>query len=231
VTAARLKGTVLVAGLVVSALTLVAWTQPWFGVSLGTGAAGGGSISVGGEVAAGGLSALALAGLALVGALSIAGPVFRLVLAALEVLIGVAVVLSAVAAVADPVAASAPAITEATAVAGSAPLARLVEDVSITAWPWIAIVLGAATIATGLAIGVTGARWPGPGRKYAATRFVADDDPGDDGEGSGRLPRPSAVVPVPGEAGPGADGAVAARESDRVADWDALSDGSDPTTR
>jgi hypothetical protein len=244
VSAARLKGSVLVAGLLVSALTLVAWTQPWFDVALGADAAGGGSVSVGGEVAAGGLSALALAGLALVGALSIAGPVFRLVLATLEVLIGVAVVLSAVAAVADPVSASAPALTEATAVAGSAALARLADGVSITAWPWITILLGAATIATGAAIAVTSARWPGSGRKYAATRFVAHDDSGsaagsDSGTdqetdrgaaaGPGTL-RGSATSGPDGAATPG-NGGVAARRTDRVADWDALSDGSDPTSR
>lgn len=205
----RLKAVSLIAGVASSGLTLVAWTQNWLVVTLASGQIDGAAVQIGGDVAAGGLAALGLAGLALVGALAIAGPVFRVVLGALEVFIGATVTLSALLAVVEPVRASSSAITAATGVSGDDSIADLVSSVAMSFWPWFAILLGVAGMALGSTIVVTGRRWPGSSRKYQAVRF--EQVTAGDQQGDGQQPEPSRF--------------------DAVADWDALSDGSDPTSR
>jgi hypothetical protein len=168
--AGRLKLFTILAGGVLGALTLLAWTQQWFGLTLTSGQ----SLAVAGQVAAPALSALGLASLALVAALAIAGRVFRIVLAALEVAIGVLVVVSAAAALSTPVAASAATITEAVGESGANALAALVASVSATAWPYLTLVFGALSALVGVVVLVTTRRWPGPTRRYETTA-VADD--------------------------------------------------------
>ena len=169
--ATRLKLIVVLAGVVLSGLTLLSWSQTWFLVSLSGEASADHVIEVGGDVAAPALAALSLAGLALVGALSIAGPVFRIILGALETAIGVSVVLSAALALLSPVAASAPLVTKATGVSGVDSVASLVNSVGQTPWPILALVLGAGACALGIVIIATWRRWPRASRKYQATRF------------------------------------------------------------
>ena len=166
-TPARLKLSLILAGAAFSALVMLAWTQDWFVVTLDDGA----SLPIAGEVAAGGLSALALAGFALVVAISIAGPVFRVILGVLEALLGVAVVASAAVALGNPVGASSPRISEATSIAGEGPIAELVADVSVSVWPAVAIVAGVLLVAVGIAMVLTARRWPGSSRKYQAVRL------------------------------------------------------------
>lgn len=168
--AGRLKLLTILAGGLLGALTLIAWTQPWFGLTLTSGQ----SLAVAGQVAAPALSALGLASLALVAALAIAGRVFRIVLAALEVVIGVLVVVSAVAALSTPVAASSATITDAVGESGADALAALVASVSVTAWPYLAVAFGALSALVGVVVLVTSRGWRGPTRRYEATA-VADD--------------------------------------------------------
>jgi hypothetical protein len=92
----KLKNRSLLAGIVVSGLTLLAWTGQWFTLRLAASGAGRPTLAVTGDAAAPGLIALALAGLALVAALAIAGPVFRAVLGVLQAVIGFAVALSSI---------------------------------------------------------------------------------------------------------------------------------------
>lgn len=158
----RVKLLLIVAGGLFGALTLIAWTQPWFGLTLTSGQ----NLSVAGQVAAPPLSALGLASLALVAALSIAGRVLRHVLGALEVLIGVLATGSAVAALSNPVAASVPTVTDAVGESGADAVAALVASVSVGVWPYLAIVLGALSALVGVAVLVTARRWPGPTKKY-----------------------------------------------------------------
>jgi hypothetical protein len=162
----RLKGFGLLGGLVVSGLTLLTWTGQWFSLTLGASGSATTSLDVTGDVAAPGLIALALAGLALVAALAIAGPVFRVVLGVLQALLGFTVAFSSVVALANPVAASSAAVTAATGVSGTASVADLVLSVSQTAWPWIAVVVGAATIGLGVFVIVSSRHWPGSSRRY-----------------------------------------------------------------
>ena len=163
----RTKSRVILVSALLALAALVSWTQVWFSVELVDGTA----LEVAGQVAAPALSALALTSLVLVGALSIAGPFFRLVFGILESLIGVAIVFSGVLAVTDPVAASASAISTATGVAGENSVADLVDTVAQSPWPWVAIVSGVLIVVAGIVIVVVSRTWPGSSRKYQATRL------------------------------------------------------------
>jgi hypothetical protein len=169
-TATRMKLLLLLAGIAFSALTLLAWTQEWFALTLLDGAV----LSVAGEIAAPALTALALTGLVLVGALSIAGPFFRVILGSLQALLGFTVGLSAVIAIANPLTSSAAAITAATGVSGAS-AGEQVDVVAGTAWPWVALVAGALLVVTGILVVATARRWPGATRKYQAVRLTGVD--------------------------------------------------------
>lgn len=153
-------------GLLGSATVMLAWTQTWFSVVLTTGF----RLDVPGSAAAGALTALALAGLALCGALTIAGPVMRRVLGAIEVLLGGGSVAIAVAGLSDPVAAASGTISDATAVAGRASITELILALNATPFPVVGIVGGAILALGGLLVLVTASRWPRGSRKYEADR-------------------------------------------------------------
>ncbi len=172
-----LKNLTLVLGIVLSGLVLLAWTGTWFTVTLRP-AATTSTLSVTGDVAAPGLIGLALAGLALVAALAIAGRVFRVVLGVLEVLIGFTTVLSSILALGDPVGASSAAITKASGISGRHSVAGLVESVSVSAWPALGVVFGALLLLLGVFILVTGHRWPTGSRRYQPVRLEEDGGDG-----------------------------------------------------
>lgn len=204
--ARRLKSISLLTALVLSGLTLLVWTGQWYAVTLSESATGHPVLSVTGDIAAPALVALALASLALVAALAIAGSFFRAVLGILQVLIGFTVALSAVIAESNPVKASEAAISAATGVGGSKSVAALVVSVAPTAYPVIAIVAGVLTMALGVFVVVTGRRWPGSSSRYSQPVRLEAADTGSDTAGTDA-------------------GATA------VSDWDTLSGGSDPTSR
>ena len=191
----RLRMVLLGATAVLAGLILLAWSQPWFTLTLAPGNGEDETLVVGGDVAAGGLAPLALTALALIAALAIAGPVFRIVLGVLEALVGACVVAVTLVSLTDPVAASASAVTASTGITGRESVAALVESVAVSAWPIVALVLGAALTLVGAFVAVTAPRWPASGRKYSRTR----------------------TAPVDGS------------DTDPIAEWDALSDGDDPT--
>jgi uncharacterized membrane protein (TIGR02234 family) len=205
--AARLKLPVVVATVLGSALALLSWSQTWFELRLADAPAQGGgeAIAVAGSVASPALAALALAGLALVAALAIAGPAIRVVLGLLEIVLGGCLLLATALTLGSPVAAVAPAVTDATGVTGAQPTAELVASVTATAWPVAAIAGGVLLVVAGLAVLVTGTRWPATSRRYRGARLA---DAG-------------AVAPT--DAG---DRAASDRAID---DWDELSRGDDPT--
>lgn len=190
-TGARLKLISLVGIAVLAALIFAAWSQTWFTLTVQ-----GKPFPVSGQVAGGALSALALASLALIAALAIAGRFFRAVLAVLLALLGICVIAVSVFAVVEPVVVATSAITKATGVAGAQSVAKLVTATSVTAWPAVAIVLGALMTLLGLAIVPTAGSWPESGRKYSRSRMAAADD----------------------------------EAQDPVQEWDALSEGDDPTS-
>ncbi|MET4704592.1 Trp biosynthesis-associated membrane protein [Frigoribacterium sp. UYMn621] len=205
----RLKTTTLLAAIVLSGLTLLTWTGEWFSLTLRETATGHPVLSVTGDVAAPALIALALASLALVAALAISGPFFRVVLGVLQVVIGFTVTLSAIIAVSNPVRASEAAISAVTGVGGSKSIAALVTAVSESAYPVIAIAVGILTAMLGVVVLVTGRRWPGSSGRYRQPVVLEDPDAAIGSEDSG--PEDAAAH--------------------AVSDWDTLSGGSDPTSR
>lgn len=189
---------------------LLAWTGEWFSLTLRESATGQAVLSVTGDVAAPALVALALASLALVAALALSGPFFRVVLGGLQVVIGFTVALSAALAMSNPVRASEAAVSAATGVGGSKSIAALVTSVSQTVFPLIAITVGILTVALGVFVLVTGRRWPGSSGRYRQPMVLEGPD-----------------APGVGQAGSGPEDATA----DAISDWDTLSGGSDPTSR
>ncbi len=169
----RLKNLTMLVGLVLSGLVLLTWTGQWFVLTIDGRAASHTAIAVTGNTAAPALIALALAGLALIGALAIAGPVIRVVLGVVEVLLGFTVGFSAIVALANPARASQALITSSTGIGGTASVEKLVTNVAVGPWPWLALVVGALVMALGVVIVVTGRLWPGSSRKYQAVRIEA----------------------------------------------------------
>jgi uncharacterized membrane protein (TIGR02234 family) len=197
----RLKLTSILAGLAFAGLVLAAWSQTWYVVVLTGDSAGHPPLDVAGDVSAPALAALALAALAGFGALAISGPVFRVVLAVLEAVLGGCIVLSSALAISSPIPTVEPAVTAATSVAGTEGVAALIGSIAPTPWPAAALVGGGLLVLLALGILVTGRAWPRAGRKYEPVRFEEAED---------------------GSSGAG---------TDAVSAWDALSTGTDPTSR
>lgn len=187
----RLKAMTILAGLAVSALLLLSWTQVWVHVRLTDGS----GLDAAGETASPAIAALGLAGLALAAALSLAGPVFRIILGVLQVAVAGTALLVTIITMTDPGAASAAVVTDATGVSGRESVSDLVASAALTPWPYVALAAAVAGMILGVAILLTAGRWPGAGRKYQAVRLQKADD------------------------------------SSAIDDWDALSDGQDPTDR
>jgi uncharacterized membrane protein (TIGR02234 family) len=180
--------TILAIGLV-ALLSLLTTTQTWWTLQLA-----GRSLPIAGTVAGPALTALALCTLVLAAALALAGPVFRLVLGLLQLLLAVTIILTTVLSLARPDQPSESAVQSATGIAGSTSVDHLIKSVSLTPWGFVAAALGVLAFLLGIWLLVTFRLWPAASRKYQAVRFQPADGP-----------------------------------RDAVIDWDALSDGTDPT--
>lgn len=176
-TGARLRLTVIASAVLSGAAALLAWTQPWFDLVLAGGQTGAGeqsgagaqALAISGQVAAPALSALGLASLALAAALSIARPVLRAVLGAIEIAIGTLILVVALSAISSPVTASAAAVTDATGIGGAESIDALVASVATSGWPWLAVAAGLGCAAAGVTVLVSARRWPRPTARYDAT--------------------------------------------------------------
>ncbi|GLK18584.1 Trp biosynthesis-associated membrane protein [Herbiconiux flava] len=233
-TGRRLKSGTILLVLALSALTFLAWSQSWGTLEFVGGTVTDGTLEVPGSVAAPALSALGLAGIALAGALAIAGPIVRIVLGALEVLLGVSVIWSGVLALTDPVAAGASVVTTSTGVAGTSSIRELVTVGASSPWPALTVVLGILMVLAGLAVIVTVRRWPASSRKYQAVTFEAAD--GRQSANPAELFDDETIdashddwpAPGPADARPARRPAENARDA-AVDSWDDLSRGTDPT--
>ncbi|MBT2503251.1 Trp biosynthesis-associated membrane protein [Curtobacterium sp. ISL-83] len=208
-TPARSRPLVVVAGLAVAGIIMLAWTQTWFTVHLHAGTAVVASVAADGSKVVPQYTALAIASLALFLAMTIAGRVVRVVLAAVEVLLGVGVAWSGIAALADPIGAARGAVGAVTGVSDLGAVHRTVSSVDVTFWPVVGIAGGVLAVLLGVVVLVVQRSWPGPSRKYASTPA----DPGTGAHAPGATSTPSAA-PV---------------ERDAITDWDDLSAGTDPT--
>ncbi len=188
-------------GLACAIAALIAWSQPWYSVTLTGLFKGHPTLEVGGDVSAPAVAALALAGAAGCAAIAISGRFFRAVLAILEIALGASIAYSAVLALASPVSSVGSAVTDATGLAGRDAVLQLVGTITATAWPYVSLVAGAILAVLGVFILITGRAWPRSGRRYEPVRFEPTD----------------ATEINSGDAA--------------VSDWDELSGGSDPTSR
>ncbi|WP_382305636.1 Trp biosynthesis-associated membrane protein [Herbiconiux sp. UC225_62] len=242
-TGRRVKTLAILAVLLLSGLTFLAWSQSWGSLTIVAGTTSAATLDVPGSVAAPALSALALAGIALAGALAIAGPIIRIVLGALEVLLGASVLASAIGALTDPVAAGASVVTTSTGVAGTQSVRDLVTVSTTTPLAAVTAALGALMIVAGLVVIVTVRRWPNAGRKYQAVSFEGedgrrsadpadffDDEPTDSVAPAGSVDPEAETSAEPPAARPGASKPPATTARDAaVDDWDSLTHGTDPT--
>lgn len=224
-TPGRLKSLSLLTLLALSGLVLLSWSQVWFTVTVA-----GTAYEVAGSPAAEALLPLALCALLVVPALAIAGPLFRVVLGILQALLGVCVVLQAMLAIGDPVAASRRVVSDATGIEGGDSTAALVDGVSSAPWPWLAVVAGGLLVLAGLAVAVTSRSWPGSARRYERVRF-------EDAEGATVLPESldggsadASASPASSSVPPAVTPPAAPSRSTSIDDWDALSQGDDPTS-
>ncbi|WP_426725390.1 Trp biosynthesis-associated membrane protein [Curtobacterium flaccumfaciens] len=198
----RSRPIVVVAGLLVAGVIMLAWTQTWFTVRLHAGAAVTSTVAADGAAVVPQYTALAIASLALFLAMTIAGRVLRIVLAAVEILLGLGVVVSGITALGDPIAAARGAVGEVAGVSDLGAVRGVVSSVSVSAWPAVGIAGGVLAVLLGVVVIVVQRAWPGPSRKYAAAT-------------AGAAAAARAAAPV---------------QRDAVVDWDDLSAGVDPTT-
>jgi hypothetical protein len=211
---------------VLSGLVFLAWSQPWGSLAV-TGDAGTTKvIEVPGATAAPALAALGLAGLALAAALAIAGPVIRIVLGALQILVGASIVLSGTGPLLDPVAAGAPVVTSSTGVAGIESIRAIASSQQVTPWAVVTIALGVLLAGVGVMIAGTTTRWPASGRRYQAVRF-ADESGTTLGADQLLELTEDGAHGTPGAESP--DEAAVRRKAASVDNWDSLSQGKDPT--
>lgn len=183
-----------------SALLMLAWAMPWLALRGELGQAGLVELSIPGGTAAPPLMAFGLAGLALGLALLLAGPVFRRVLAALAVALGAAALWQSALPALDPAAAAAPAIRRATGLADLEAVRAAIPDGALALQP-----LSIATAVLGsLLLAGAGLIALRGGAAWA---------------GAGRR----------FEGASAADAAPASAGDRRIAQWDALSHGDDPT--
>jgi uncharacterized membrane protein (TIGR02234 family) len=204
----RLKLVAILGLLAGSTLALVAWSQTWGSVSGNVPGGAEQQIVVTGAVAAPAVTALALAGFALAGALTIAGPIIRLVLGVLQLLLGFSVGLAAWLALTDFASVSASAIVAATGLTGQSTMVGMSDPV-LTIWPWVALAAAVVMFLAGLFVIVTSRVWPGSERR-SRSRF-----------------EPVESSPASGSAEGSADGS--ADTGSAVSDWDGLTRGNDPT--
>ena len=210
----RTKYLTLLLILVGSGLAFLSSTQTWFSLRLAAVAGHLTTVNVSGANAAPALTALALAGLALVAAFALGGRVIRVFLAVVGMTLGGLVVVSVVSVLADPIAACTSSITAATGIAGEHSVRLLVTEKTGSVWPWSAIAGGVIIFAASLWALIRFRRWPETSRKYQV-RFVSVDDSSDgekriDDNAQAHEPR------------------SLSRES-AIDSWDDLSRGDDPT--
>jgi len=172
----RAKSTSLLLILVAGGIGILSSTQTWLTVAR---ADGGEALDVAGNSALPVLAPLSLTALALCAAVALVGPVLRRVFAAIAVVVGaVMLVLTGRVLLQHPLDAVTPALTKATGLAGATALSAIIDGISVTAWPWAALLGWVLLLLGGLLVLVTAGRWRSGGRRYR-TAPVPHDGPVD----------------------------------------------------
>lgn len=167
----------LILGVAIAAVgALAAATQPWVVIFLTPGSAASEQLQASGQQLNASLSSIALAAVAAALALTIAGAVFRRVLAVLITLFGVGITAIAGSVQADPLAAARGRITEATGLSGDA-IAGTVVSIDMSVFIVLTMVCGVVLGVLGLAILAFAGTWKRSGRKYTRTPVGRDRSP------------------------------------------------------
>lgn len=185
---------------ILGALGLISSVQLWLHVEFVVGAAAVEALNVSGQKLNPALTLIALASLAAALVLMIAGKAFRRVIGMLVVLLGAGLAGLAFATISTPLGGASRLIGDATGISGDAQ-AALISEIELTLWPTVTLVVGLLLAVTGIFVTVLSGRWKTAGRKY-------------DTGGVGDSPKSKRKTEP---------------EGDRISDWDALSDGDDPT--
>lgn len=146
------------------AVGIISSTQTWLTVAR---ADGGEAILVPGASALPLLAPLSLAVLALGLALSIVGPIVRLVLGVLGLAASLLLGWTTLQLwISEPLAAVASTVTETTGLAGDTAMSDVVDGIQLTAWPVLALIGWVLLCAASVFVLVTWRRWPSGGRRY-----------------------------------------------------------------
>lgn len=189
--------------LLLAVAMLFAITRPWLELQLIPSAAAHGDVTVTGTAGNKALMPVAIALLAIGAVLGIAGRALRVALGALTAVFGGWIAWSAFAGVLGGQDAeidfAKASIAEATGILSSSPI-EVVDLMQVTVWPTVTVVLGLLVLLVGIGVAVFGWNWAQGGKRYEAKGSPREK----------KAPRP--------------DGSA-----DRIADWDALSEGDDPS--
>lgn len=127
-----------------------------------------GDIEVQGQSAAPPLSGLALASVALAGALALAPFVLRIILGLAQVGLSALAVVTLLPAIADPTGSVASRVTETTGIEGRESVQGVIASIDSSPWPVVALVVACLGAVVGVLIVLTAKKWPTPGRRYSA---------------------------------------------------------------
>lgn len=188
--------------LLTAALTGVCAVPTWLSVPTDSVLGVTETVRVSGGAAAPALVAAALVLLAATGAIALVGRIGRWLVVATVLLAGLLVVGGAVSVLRDPAAAAAP------TVADRIGIERVVGEVAVSPWPWVALGVGLLVVAVAVWLARVSGGWSVAGRHDRTARAAATG--ARDGAAAGSTAR-------------------AARPVDERDQWDALSRGDDPT--
>ncbi|MBT2473186.1 Trp biosynthesis-associated membrane protein [Microbacterium sp. ISL-103] len=179
-TFARRGRSIAVSGFLLSgAIGIISSTQTWLTVER---ADAGEAILVPGASALPLLAPLSLAVLALGIALSIVGPILRLIFGVLATAAALFLGWTTLQLlVNEPLSAVGPTVTETTGLAGSTAIADVVAGIELSAWPVMTLIAWVLLLAASLVVLLTWRRWKTGGRRYRtdASHVEAGDGPVD----------------------------------------------------
>ena len=181
-------------------LALLTTMQTWVTVQFAPGVAAVEDLSLTGQGLNSSLTLISLAALAATLVLTIAGRVFRWLIGVLVAALGAGLAALGIGVWISPIEQAAFQIGEVTGISGEAQ-AELVSESGASVWPLVTAALGVVLAILGVLVVVTSGRWKSAGRKY-------------DTDHAAPASRPESRE---------------ATNNDRISEWDALSDGDDPT--
>jgi len=194
----------LVAAMIVAMLSA---SQVWIVVSLKPQIAIVDQVHVSGSQAAPIVFAVSVAALAMTLVIAISSQVLRLVLLSVSALLGAGIVLFTVRAITDVVASSQSELSAVLGLAGKETLLSQIDEISVSAFPWVTMLGGIVFSIVALLALSPSKTWKGSGRRYSRSESEPMAASLGSSESSGEV-----------------------TSDDRISEWDALTDGDDPSS-